>query len=313
VIQSWRGQASLAQAAKQGYRGILSNGYYLDLGWSAARHYAVDPMSGDAANLSAEEKQRILGGESCMWAEYVSPENVDSRIWPRNAAIAERLWSPQEARDPASMYARLDFVSVRLEWLGLTHRTASRHMLQRLAGSASAEEFAALRTLTDVIEPVKDYTREQMALAVPTSGTPMNRAVDAVPLESDAGRHFNDLVEHFLAAACHDAAAEAGLRAQLTIWSDNDRILQSLAQRSFLVKEVAATSQDLSALAAAGLAALDAIAKGQPAPDSWKAQQLAVLEQVKKPKAQLLLIPAPAVQKLIEAATASGACSTAKP
>src|SRR3982074_3345666 len=86
VIQSWRGQASLAQAAKQGYRGILSNGYYLDLGWSAARHYAVDPMSGDAANLSAEERRRILGGESCMWAEYVSPENVDSRIWPRNAA-----------------------------------------------------------------------------------------------------------------------------------------------------------------------------------------------------------------------------------
>src|SRR6266436_1478341 len=137
VIQSWRGQASLAQAAKQGYRGILSNGYYLDLGWSAARHYAVDPMGGDAANLSAEEKQRILGGESCMWAEYVSPENVDSRIWPRNSAIAERLWSPQEVRDPASMYARLDFVTARLEWLGLTHRSVSRHMLQRLAGSAS--------------------------------------------------------------------------------------------------------------------------------------------------------------------------------
>ena len=313
VIQSWRGQASLAQAAKQGYRGILSNGYYLDLGWSAARHYAVDPMSGDAANLSAEEKQRILGGESCMWAEYVSPENVDSRMWPRNAAIAERLWSPQEVRDPASMYARLDFVSARLEWLGLTHRTASRHMLQRLAGSASTEEFIALRTLTDVIEPVKDYTREQTALAVPTSGTPMNRAVDAVPLESDAGRHFNDRVEQFLAAACHDSAAEAGLHAQLTIWRDNDAILQVLAQRSFLVKEVAATSQDLSALGAAGLAALDAIAKGQPAPDSWKAQQLAILEQVKKPKAQLLLIPAPAVQKLIEAATAGGACSAAKP
>jgi len=313
VIQSWRGQASLAQAAKQGYRGILSNGYYLDLGWSAARHYAVDPMSGEAANLSAEEKQRILGGESCMWAEYVSPENVDSRIWPRNAAIAERLWSPQEARDPASMYARLDFVSVRLEWLGLTHRTASRHMLQRLAGSASAEEFAALRTLTDVIEPVKDYTRGQTAPAEPTNATPMNRVVDAVPLESDAGRRFNDMVDQFLAAACHDPAAEAGLRAQLTTWRDNDAILQPLAQRSFLVKEVAATSQDLSALGAAGLAALEAIAKGQPAPDAWKARHLAILEQVKKPKTQLLLIPAPAVQKLIEAATAGGTCSAAKP
>ena len=313
VIQSWRGQASLAQAAKQGYRGILSNGYYLDLGWSAARHYAVDPLSGDAANLSAEEKQRILGGESCMWAEYVSPENVDSRIWPRNAAIAERLWSPQEVRDPASMYARLDLISARLEWLGLTHRSVSRHMLQRLAGSASPAEFAALRTLADVIEPVKDYTRGKTAPAEPTSATPMNRVVDAVPLESDAGRRFSDLVDQFLAVACHDPAAEARLRAQLMTWRDNDAILQPLAQRSFLVKEAAATSQDLSALGTAGLAALDAIAKGQPAPDSWKAQQFAILEQVKKPKAQLMLIPAPSVQKLIEAAAAGGACSTAKP
>jgi hexosaminidase len=313
VIQSWRGPASLAQAAKQGYRGILSNGYYLDLGWSAARHYAVDPMSGDAASLSAEEKQRILGGESCMWAEYVSPENVDSRIWPRNAAIAERLWSPQEVRDPASMYARLDFVSARLEWLGLTHRTVSRHMLQRLAGSASAAEFAALRTLTDVIEPVKDYTREQTAPVEPTSATPMNRVVDAVPLESNAGRRFGELVDQFVVTACHDAAAESRLRAQLTTWRDNYAALQPLAQRSFLVKEVEANSQDLSALGTAGLAALDAIAKGPPAPVSWKAQQLAILEQVKKPKAQLLLIPAPAVQKLIEAAAAGGACSNPKP
>ena len=313
VIQSWRGQASLARAAKQGYRGILSNGYYLDLGWPAARHYAVDPMSGDAANLSAEEKQRILGGESCMWAEYVNPENVDSRIWPRNAAIAERLWSPQEVRDPASMYARLDFVSARLEWLGLTHRTVSRHMLQRLAGSASPAEFAALRTLADVIEPVKDYTREQTAPAEPTSATPMNRVVDAVPLESDAGRRFVEMVDQFVASACHDPASEARLRSQLTIWRDNDSILQPLAQRSFLVKEVAANSQDLSALGTMGLAALDSIATGQPAPDSWKAQQLAILEQIKKPKAQLLLIPAPAVQKLVEGVTAGGACSIAKP
>src|SRR6267378_2997840 len=312
VIQSWRGVDSLAAAAKMGYRGILSNGYYLDLGWSAARHYAMDPMGGDAASLSAEEKQRILGGESCMWAEYVNPENVDSRIWPRNAAIAERLWSPQEVRDPASMYARLDFVSARLEWLGLTHRTASRHMLQRLAGSASAAEFTALRTLTDVIEPVKDYTREQTAPAEPTSATPMNRVVDAVPLESDAGRRFGEMVDQFVASACHDPAAEARLRAQLTAWRDNDAILQPLAERSFLVKEVAPNSRDLSALGVMGLAALDAIAKAQPASDLWKAQQLSIIEQAKKPKAQLLLIPVPAVQKLIEAA-ATGACSAPKP
>ena len=45
VIQSWRGQQSLAAAAKQGYRGLLSYGYYIDLMWPAWRHYAIDPMA----------------------------------------------------------------------------------------------------------------------------------------------------------------------------------------------------------------------------------------------------------------------------
>src|SRR5436309_9408595 len=104
VIQSWRGQESLAQAAKQGYRGLLSHGYYIDLMWPASQHYLVDPMSDAAASLSPEESKLILGGEATMWAEYVSPENIDSRIWPRTAAIAERLWSPQNVRDVNSMY-----------------------------------------------------------------------------------------------------------------------------------------------------------------------------------------------------------------
>jgi hexosaminidase len=313
VIQSWRGQASLAQAAKQGYRGILSNGYYLDLGWPAARHYAVDPMSGAAADLSAEEKHRIVGGESCMWSEYVNPENVDSRIWPRNAAIAERLWSPQDVTDPGSMYARLDSISTRLDWLGLTHRAYYSKMLHRIAGAATPTEFAALKTLTDVIEPVKDYTREQTAPAEPTSTTPMNRVVDAVPLESDAGRHFGELVDKYIAAFCRDAETEARLRALFVTWRDNDAKLQPLARRSFLVQEVAGRSQDLSTLGSVGLAVLDAIAKGQPAPDTWKTQQLDVIEQLKKPKAQVLLIPAPAVQKLVETAAFGGPCSSSKP
>ena len=41
AASSWRGQESLAAAAKQGYSGLLSYGYYLDLMWPTARHYAV--------------------------------------------------------------------------------------------------------------------------------------------------------------------------------------------------------------------------------------------------------------------------------
>jgi hexosaminidase len=310
VIQSWRGPDALAAAAKQGFRGILSNGYYLDLGWSAARHYAVDPMSGAAANLAPEEKTRILGGESCMWAEYINPENIDSRIWPRNAVIAERLWSPQEVTDAASMHTRMELIAGRLEWLGLTHKTYHRQMLQRIAGPSTPEEFAALTTLASVVEPVKDYTREETATAAPTSATALNRLVDAVPLESASARHFGELVDKFVAASCHDSAGDTRLRAQLTAWRDNDAKLQPLAQRSFLVKEVSATSQELSTLGAIGLAALDFLAKNQRAPEDWKAQQLTLIQQIQKPKGQLLLMPAWAVQKLVEAASTGGTCSS---
>ena len=310
TIHSWRGPKSLAEAAKLGYRGILSNGYYLDLGWPAARHYAVDPMGEGAATLSAEEKARILGGESCMWSEYVNAENVDSRIWPRNAAIAERLWSPQEVRDATSMYARLEVMSARLEWLGLTHRTVYGAMLQRIAGAASSEELAALRTLADVVEPVKDYDREETATAPPTSATPLNHLVDAVPLESAVSRHFGELVNKFLAASCHDEGTAARLRSVLTLWRDNDPKLQPLAQRSFLLKDAKASSRDLGALGSAGLNALDALAKSAPENEDWKAQQLGFIQPAEKPEGQLLLAPAPAVRKLIEAAAEGGSCTT---
>ena len=92
------------------------------------------------------------------------------------------------------------FIGERLEWLGLTHKTYHRQMLQRIAGPSSPEEFAALTTLADVVEPVKDYTREETAPAEPTSATPLNRVVDAVPLESATARHFGELVDKFIAA-----------------------------------------------------------------------------------------------------------------
>jgi len=313
VIQSWRGPQSLAAAAQQGYHGILSNGYYLDLGWSAARHYAVEPMSGAAANLTPDQKKLILGGESCMWSEYVDAGNVDSRIWPRNAAIAERLWSPQTVTEAASMYARLRVVSDRLEWLDLTHRTYYRKMLHRIAGGSTPEEFAALRTLADVVEPVKDYTREQTATVEPTSRQPLNRIVDAVPLESDMGRHFSELVDKFLSTACHDASTGRELRRQLSLWSQNDPAFASLAQKSFLAQQAAATSSDLSAIGAAGLRTLDAIAAGTQFATDQQTQLNSVLTEAAKPKGQLVLIPVSSIRKLVDAASQPGTCTNQKP
>src|SRR5271157_3397731 len=298
LIQSWRGQESLATAARQGYSGLLSFGYYLDLMWPAARHYAVDPMSGGAAALSPEEKNRILGGESCQWAEWVTPENIDSHIWPRNAAIAERLWSPQSVTDVPSMYARLNAVSLDLEWLGLTHRSARMHMLQGMAGPA---DISALRVLADVVEPVKDYNRWDDSKGSIDFHAPLNRLIDAVYPESDAARQFAFLVQTFLQSGYKDKVAEGLIRGWLTTWRDNDVKLRPMLDKSFLLQEDVPLSQNLSALGAAGLQALDYLDKSQPAPDSWKTQQLALVEQAKKPGAGLLLMVAAPVGQLIEA------------
>ena len=309
VIHSWRGPKALASAAQQGYQGILSNGYYIDLMWSAARHYAVDPLSGDAAALSPDDRKRVLGGEATMWSEYVNWENIDSRIWPRTAAIAERFWSPQSVTDVNSMYSRLEVVSEKLEWTGLTHKSYYRKMLQRIAGAASADEFAALKTLVDVLEPVKNYTREETATYQATNFSPLNRVVDAASPDSDVARHFDNTVAAFVTGSCKDASASAQLRMWLLKWQANDAALQPLAQRSPFVKEIAPNSQDLSAIAGIGLAALDAIAKGAPLSDDAKTQAAARIAEASKGKAQLLLIPAPTIQKLVDAMSGGGTCA----
>jgi len=308
VIQSWRGPDSLAEAAKQGYRGLLSSGFYVDLMWSGERHYTTEPLSGAAANLSPEEQNRILGGEACMWAEYVSPENIDSRIWPRTAAIAERLWSPQDVRDVNSMYQRLAVVSTWMDGLGLTHNSSYDPMLRRIAGS---DDISALKVLADVLEPVKDYTREETAPAPATSLLPLNRVVDAVRPESATARQFADAVNDLVANAAKPGS-EARMKDILKRWRDNQAELQPQVEKSLLLKEVAPLSQNLSALGAAGLAALYYIDRGQAAPPEWVTQQTAVIEQARKAQAQLLITVTPSVEKLIQASARHATPSPAK-
>jgi hexosaminidase len=301
VIQSWRGQKSLAEAAQLGFRSILSFGYYLDYMWPASQHYEDDPLSGDAAALTPEQQRLVLGGEACMWSEYVTGENIDSRIWPRTAAIAERLWSPQNVADLDSMYRRIEDESWRLERLGLTHRTGLNAMLRRMAGTA---DVSALAILADVVEPVKGYGREQAALDAGRtlkSDTPLNRLVDSVAPESELARRFSNAVDTLIASHFHDRSTEDQIRAQLAMWRDNDARLEPLLQRSFLLQQVEPLSRELSSLGAAGFQAFDFIDKGQTAPADWKSQQLALIEQAKKPQADLLLMVAPAIQKLVEA------------
>jgi hexosaminidase len=289
MVQSWRGQKALAEAARQGVTGILSNGYYLDLGYSAAHHYAVDPLGAEAANLTEEQRRLVLGGEACMWSEFVTPELLDTRVWPRMTAVAERLWSPQDVTDVPDMYRRLGVVSRNLEWLGMTHSWEYQKMLERLAGNGPV---APVRTLADVVEPVKDYARE--AAHQYDRFSPLNRLIDAARPDSETVRQFAALVDRM-----EDFAQ---IRNWLTLWRDNDARLAPAMANSALLAEDVQVSKDLAAIAAVGLQAVDRLTGGQPRGGSWAEEQRAIFDRAEKPKAELIISVEPAIRKLVEAA-----------
>ena len=283
VIQSWRGQASLAEAARKGYRGILSFGYYLDHLKPAAAHYTVDPLVDAPDLLTKEQASRILGGEACMWSEYVSDQTVDSRIWPRAGAIAERLWSAREVTNVDAMYQRLESLSQALDWVGVEHRSTYERMLDRIAGGQSD----ALRILADASEALGIEGRRDARHY--TSEIPLNRFVDAVRPESESVRHLEQAVRNI-----SSPSERAELEATLTAWSENDARLKPPA-------ELASLSRNLSVLGSIGLRALEYVKANTVAPEGWVARQMQVLKPIQQPNSEVSLAAVRPVRLLLEA------------
>lgn len=294
VIQSWRGKEALIKSAKEGYMGILSNGYYIDLVEHADKHYLNDPIDKDAP-LTAEEKARILGGEATMWAELITPETIDSRVWPRTAAIAERFWSPQSVNDVESMYDRMERVSYQLEELGLTHIKNYDMMLRRLTNNT---DISALKTLVDLLEPVKGYSRHNQGVHY-NQQSPYTRVVDAARPESMEARRFAEDVDTLLAG---NETAGNVLKGHLLNWKWNFAMLEQTVEVSPILKEITPHSDNLTALSEIAIAAIDDLQKGKTADKTWLEESLKKIEEAKKPHGQTILMIVPAVEKLVKAA-----------
>ncbi|MGA9995066.1 MAG: family 20 glycosylhydrolase [Pyrinomonadaceae bacterium] len=297
VVQSWRGPESLAQAAKNGYTGILSSGYYLDLMLPTSEHYLADPIAANS-DLTQEQLTRVLGGEACMWSEYVSTETIDSRIWPRLAAIAERLWSPRDVTDVSDMYRRLAATSVRLEELGLTHRTYEEKMLRRLAAD---EDIEPLKTLVNVVEPIKVYTRGQ---AHPTNQlSPLTSLVDAARADPDEGRRVKMMVEDLLSDSPRFLTQRDALSQIFSTWRDARVPLQVMMQKSPILQEAGTLPADLSDLGAAGAEALEYLSTGIAPPPNWMETKLARIDEAAKQKAAVEFSVTTSIRQLVYAAS----------
>ncbi|MEI7483627.1 MAG: family 20 glycosylhydrolase [Ignavibacteriota bacterium] len=195
MIHSWQGKEGMVTAAKNGYYSILSNGYYIDLCQSMVDHYYNDPLP-ENINLTNEEKKYILGGEATMWAELVNEDNVDTRIWPRTAAIAEVLWSGRKAFGQDSLYNNemmfMRFNNFANNTLIATGVKISESKLNMFMNLKFKDDSFKIFALPEFCEPVKYYNRHRYTKY--SQSTPLNRVVDIATPDAPASVYMNNLI-----------------------------------------------------------------------------------------------------------------------
>ncbi|XP_027257468.1 beta-hexosaminidase subunit beta isoform X3 [Cricetulus griseus] len=123
VVEVWKNEnylANLKEVTSSGFKAILSAPWYLDIisyGQDWKKYYRVEPLKFDG---SKKQKQLVIGGEACLWGEYVDATNLIPRLWPRASAVGERLWSPETVIDVDDAYSRLVRHRCRMVSRGIT-------------------------------------------------------------------------------------------------------------------------------------------------------------------------------------------------
>ncbi|NXF41423.1 HEXB hexosaminidase, partial [Nyctibius bracteatus] len=110
VVQVWKENNyayELSSVTGAGFTAILAAPWYLDYisyGQDWKKYYRVEPL-----NFPGSEKQKklLIGGEACLWGEFVDATNLTPRLWPRASAVGERLWSSRNVTDLQDAYKRL--------------------------------------------------------------------------------------------------------------------------------------------------------------------------------------------------------------
>ena len=237
---------------------LVSKGFYLDLFLPAYVHYANLDLP-----ASAPMNPALLGGEGAMWTELADRTNIETRMWPRTGAIAERLWTPGMSADPDEFYQRLFRLGDLLNREGVHNLVDYEQGIARIAGS---DPTKPVETLLAVLTPLKGYKRLLSggiteAYKARMAGAPLDKVADVVRVDSAEKYRFRAAVSAFLAK--HDQASAQEIRTSLEAWAQNNALVQPFMAHSLALAAVAGHSQRLAALSAFTLTVLDKLQHGQ--------------------------------------------------
>ena len=296
VVHSWRGQESLGAAAKQGYQGILSNGYYIDLhvvGRPALRDRPVGQGRRPAARGRAGPHPRRRGDH------VVGVHDRGDRGLAHLAA---------HRRD-----RRAAVVAARGRGRGRHVRAARRdEPVARVAGprpprGLPADARAARRGAgaTSCGGWRTSWSRSRTTSGAPRATTrsrrPYNRLMDAARPESDAARAFARQVDAFLADPTRQAGREA-IRARLQEWQGLEARLRALLEGSEILREARPARRGGLGPGGRRARGVGFLEERVAAPESWWSSRAPLLAREKKPATGLEVAYRPSIRRLMEAA-----------
>lgn len=295
IVQVWQNPSYIKQVTEKGNPMLLSRGFYLDIFMPAYIYY----NNPDLTAITTADESVLKGGEAAQWTEAADKNNIETRIWPRAAAVAERLWSPSSVTDVDDMYRRLDLINQQLDEQGLQQISAYQRSLRRYT---NGNDITALKTFTDVLTPVKGYkkliARFAQGESVTFQTSPLTAVSDIIPVDAAIKWKFRSAVKSYL--QYKDKISENFIMDCLTTWQSNNEKLTGLFNTSAQLKAVQPHAEHLAGLAAIGKEAMNKIKSGTAADADWVTEQMAVLKKAGQPYSETELSVIPEIEALVK-------------
>ncbi len=289
-VQVWQNPTFINQSIENGNPTLISKGFYLDLFMPAYIHYNNPDFLG---------KNGIQGGEAAQWTEIADRYNLETRIWPRAAAMAERFWSPAELTDIEDLYRRLALVSKELDFRGLEHISAYEKALRAYSGESNISD---LKTLTEVLSPIKGYKKLFAKMTQPKGMTfqtaPLNEISDIIPVDSEIKWKFRAAVKLFLINK--DSESEKIIMAYLSQWQSLDKKLTAVLGDSAPLSRIQAHARNLAAIAKIGEQALEHLKLNYTPSTEWTNEAMKILKEASKASGDTELAVVAEIESLLK-------------